>query len=433
MFRRKFMDTLIEWKNKKGTECLLVKGARQVGKTFIIREFGKQNYKNVVELNFLLFANHKKFFEGNLDTKTIYSKLSLAFNGVKFDKDTLLFLDEIQYCGPARTALKFLAEDGRCDCIASGSMLGIAYKNTASIPVGYERQVEMFSMDLEEFLWAKGLTEENLSIFREHFKSHQKTDDFMNDTMIANMREYMIVGGMPSVVKVFVESGGDYNDVHAEQEKIIASYLDDIAKYAPVAVKPKARACYLSITKQLAKETNKKFQYSLVEKGGTARKFDTSIDWLKDAGLVKICTNVSTPQFPLVSYEQADYFKVYASDIGILVAMYGFNMKAELYNNTLKGPAKGGIYENLIADILIKKRLPLNYFKPGEGGQEIEFLYDEKGSIVPIEVKAGNTSSYSLNEFITRYEPPYGLKLIIGNIGQSDKKVTLPLYMAMFL
>ena len=427
------MDTLSEWKNKKKTECLLVKGARQVGKTFIIREFGRQNYKNVVELNFFLFADHKTFFDGNLDAKTIYSKLTLAFEGVKFDKDTLLFLDEIQYCGQARTALKFLAEDGRCDCIASGSMLGIAYKDTVSIPVGYERQVEMFSMDFEEFLWAKGLTEETISIFRGHFANKQKIDEYMNKKMLANMREYMIVGGMPSVVKVFIESGGDYNAVHGEQEKIIASYLDDIAQYAPAAVKPKARACYLSVTKQLAKETNKKFQYSIVEKGGTGRKFDTSIDWLLGAGLIKLCNNVSAPLFPLISYEQSDYFKVYASDIGILVAMYGFNMKAGLYNNTLTGPAKGGIYENLIADILIKKRIPLNYFKPGEGGQEIEFLYDDKGIIIPVEVKAGNTSSYSLNEFITKYKPPYGLKFITGNIGQADKKITMPLYMAMFL
>jgi len=427
------MDTLVEWKNKKRTECLLVKGARQVGKTFIIREFGKQNYKNVVELNFFLFADHKKFFKGNLDANTIYSKLSLFFRDVKFDKDTLLFLDEIQYCGQARTALKFLAEDGRCDVIASGSMLGIAYKEIASIPVGYEQQVEMFSMDFEEFLWAKGLREETISIFREHFISKQKIDEYMNDTMLAYMREYMIVGGMPSVAKIFVESGGDYNAVHTEQEKIIASYLDDVAKYAPAAVKPKARACYLSITKQLAKETNKKFQYALVEKDGTGRKFDTSIDWLKDAGLIKLCNNVSTPQFPLVAYEQNDYFKVYASDIGILIAMYGFEIKAELYNNTLKGAVKGGIYENLIADILLKKRLPLNYFKLSENRQEIEFLYTHGSNVIPIEVKAGNTSSYSLNEFIAKYEPPYGLKFITGNIGQADKKITMPLYMAMFL
>ena len=431
MLKRKFMYTLVEWKNSKEKKCLLVKGARQVGKTFIIREFGKLHYKNIVELNFLFNPEYKEFFSGSLDPQTIYSKISLKFNGVTFNKNTLLFLDEIQLCGQARTALKFIAEDNRCDCIASGSMLGIAYKETASIPVGYEHQIEMFSMDFEEFLWAKGLTEENLAIFREHFSSKLPLDKFYNDEMFKNLREYMIVGGMPAVVMKFLETR-NFSDVHREQELIIASYLDDIAQYAPASVKPKARACYLSIPKQLAKE-NKKFQYSIVEKGGDNRKFDTSIDWLHDAALIKFCVNTSTPQFPLVSYEQNNYFKVYASDIGILIALHGFEMKAEIYNNTLKGPAKGGIYENLIADILLKKRKPLHYFKPGENRHEIEFLLTVGGSIIPIEVKSGNAPTHSLDAFIKEYAPPYGLKFITGNIGQADKKITLPLYMAMFL
>jgi len=431
MFKRKFFDTLVDWKNTKGNECLLVKGARQVGKTFIIREFGRLNYKNVVELNFFANTEHSRFFSGNLDAKTIYSKLSLAFGGIEFDRNTLLFLDEIQMCGPARTALKFLAEDSRCDVIASGSMLGIAYKDIASIPVGYERQIEMFAMDFEEFLWAKGLTDANIDVYKTYFNNKTRADDFFNDKMFENLREYMIVGGMPRVVKVFIETA-NYGKVHEEQQMIITSYLDDIAKYAPAAMKPKARGCYLSLPKQLAKE-NKKFQYSVVEKGGTARKFDTSVDWLKDAGLVKLCYNVSTPRFPLVSFEQRDYFKLYASDIGILTAMHGFEIKSEIYNNTLKGFAKGAIYENLIADILIKKRVPLYYYKPSENRQEIEFLITKNSAIVPIEVKSGNSSTLSLNEFIKEFKPPYALKLITGNLGENDSKLTLPLYMAMFL
>lgn len=431
MFKRKFIDTLVEWKNNKRNECLLVKGARQVGKTFIIREFGKAYYKNVVELNFFSNTEHVNLFTGNLDAKTLYSKLSLYFEGVPFNKNTLLFFDEIQECGAARTALKFLAEDGRCDVIASGSMLGIAYKDVSSIPVGYERQIEMFAMDFEEFLWAKGLKEENLKIFREHFESKKHIEDFYNNNMFKNLREYMIIGGMPSVVKVFIETG-NYSMVHTEQEMIIASYLDDIAKYAPAAMKPKARNCYMSLPKQLAKE-NKKFQYSVVEKGGNARKFDTSIDWLRDAGLVKLCYNVSSPQFPLVSFEQRDYYKVYASDIGLLTAMHGFEIKAEIYNNTLKGSAKGAIYENLIADILVKKQIPLYFYKPSENRQEIEFLLTKNVAIIPLEVKSGNSSTISLNEFIKEFKPPYAIKLIAGNIGESDTKLTLPLYMAMFL
>jgi predicted AAA+ superfamily ATPase len=431
MLKRKFMDTLIEWKNKHKLECLLVKGARQVGKTFIIREFGKHNYTNVVELNFYTNPEHREIFAGSLAPDTIYKQLSLRFKEIVFNKDTLLFLDEIQLCGGARTALKFLAEDMRCDCIASGSMLGIAYKETASIPVGYEKQVEMFALDFEEFLWATSMDANSINIIREYYDSRTRVEDSINKLMFDRMREYMIVGGMPAVVNKFNETKS-FGAVHEEQEKIIASYLDDIAKYASVPMKQKARACYLSIPRQLAKE-NKKFQYAVVEKDGRSRNFESSIDWLKDAGVIKLCTNVSTPIFPLVCYVRYDYFKIYANDIGILIAMHGFDMKSAIYNNTLKGPAKGGIYENLIADILIKKRLPLNYFKPGENRQEIEFLYQQKGSVVPIEVKAGNSQTYSLDAFIKEYDPPYSLKFITGNVGLADKKITLPLYMAMFL
>ena len=431
MLKRKFMNTLVEWKNTIGKKPLLVKGARQVGKTFIIREFGKANYKNVVELNFFSSVEHRNIFSGNLDANTIYSKLSLHYEGVVFDKGTLLFLDEIQMCGQARTALKFLAEDDRCDVVASGSMLGIAYKETASIPVGYETQIEMFALDFEEYLWAKGLKDANLEIFRNHYYKRLHLDAFFNDTMLSNLREYMIVGGMPAVVSKFLETN-NYSDVHEVQTSIIDSYLDDIAKYAPTAEKPKARNCYISLPKQLAKE-NKKFQYGVVEKKGTARKFENSIEWLRDAGLIKVCQNVSAPTFPLVAYTQPGYFKIYGTDIGILCAMFGFELKKQIFENTLSGPIKGGIYENLIADIMLKKGIPLYYYKPSESKQEIEFLYTQESNIIPIEVKSGNSQTASLNEYIKRYNPLYALKFISGNIGVSETKITLPLYMAMFL
>jgi len=433
MFKRKFYDTLVEWKAQRATnkECLLVKGARQIGKTFIIREFGKQNYENVIELNFHATPKYKIIFDDNLDGETNYMKISEKFRNAKFDKSTLLFLDEIQECGQARTALKFLAEDGRCDVIASGSMLGIAYKEMKSVPVGYERQIEMFAMDFEEFLWAYGFNDEKIKRYKDFFENRIKVDNYFNNAMFNYLREYMVVGGMPTAVKIWLETK-NFGLLQDEHEKIINSYLDDIAKYAPTAEKPKARNCYLSLPKQLAKE-NKKFQYSVVEKNGTARKFDGSIEWLRDAGLVKLCNNVDTPLFPLAAYTNFDYFKVYASDIGILNAMFGFEMKSEIFNNTLKGSVKGGIYENLIADILLKKRLPLLFYKPSENRQEIEFLYTKGSSIIPIEVKAGNNATISLDEFINEYNPPFAYKFITGNVGQADKKITMPLYMAMFL
>ncbi|MDR2266215.1 MAG: ATP-binding protein [Christensenellaceae bacterium] len=435
MFKRKFINALLKWKNRRLHECLVVKGARQVGKTFIIREFGRQNYKHVIELNFLLNEGDKSFFMGGrLDASTIYSKLSLRFPDVPFDSDTLIFLDEIQMCAAARTALKPLGEDKRCDVIAAGSMLSIAYKDGISIPVGYERHIEMHAMDFEEFLWAKGVTEETISICRAHFINKQKVNERLNEIMLEHMRDYMVVGGMPSVVKVFLETEGNYEPVHTEQQKIIKGYLDDITVYAPDVVKPKIKNCYSSIPMQLAQETNRNFQYSLVEKCKSAKHFDTCFDWLKDAGLVKLCKNVSIPKFPLEAYKQKERFKVYLTDIGLLVAMYGIELKTGIQYNTLEGSPKDGIYENFIADILIKKDLPLNYFRSSKtGSEEIEFLYTYNSHIIPIEVKAGNGASYSLNKFFDKFELSFAYKFVTGNIGQVGNKLTLPLYMAMFL
>ena len=432
MLKRKISETLLKWKTEKDKECLLIKGARQVGKTFIIREFGK-TYKSFIELNFITYAKFKKIFEGgDLSCDEIIKRVSLEIPEARFiPGETLVFLDEIQNCPEARTALKFIAEDNRFDCIASGSMLGIAYKGMSSIPVGYEKPVEMFSLDFEEFLWAAGFDGNALADIKTYFDKREKAPSSINDSMLKRLREYAAVGGMPAVVNKFIATS-NFGEVHEEQAKIFDSYLDDIAKYAPTAEKPKARKCYLSAPRQLAKE-NKKFQYSTVEKGGAARKFDGSLEWLRDAGLIKYCYNVSLPLFPLSAYVDDNYFKVYLTDIGILNHMYGFEMKSAIVNNTLTGPAKGGIYENLIADFLIKKNKPLNYYKPSENRQEIEFLLTVGESIVPLEVKAGNNSTVSLDEFTAKFNPPYSIKLIHGNIGVADKKITYPLYMALFL
>jgi len=426
------LDRLLEWKKTKNKNCLLLVGARQIGKTFVVREFGKQYYKNFVELNFLEFEEHKEVFSGNLDTDTIIKQISMRFPEIEFiPGQTLIFLDEIQDCGRARTALKFLAEDNLFDVIASGSMLGVSYKQTTSIPVGFEEKIEMHSLDFEEFLWAKGFRPDRIGIIKEYFDNRTQVEQSINKIMFEHLREYMVVGGMPAVVNKFIETK-NFGLVHKEQERIRNSYIDDIAKYASPPVRVKARACYLSISKQLLKE-NKKFQYAIFDKGAKASKYESALDWLKDAGLIKACENVSSPNFPLLSYADSDYFKVYGTDIGIVVASFGFEMKAAILKNTLTGTAKGGIYENLIADILLKKQLPLYYYKPGEGQQEIEFLYTKDESILPIEVKAGNTETLSLNKFIEKFEPKRAYKFVTGNVGQVGAKLTLPLYMAMFL
>lgn len=432
MLKRKIIDELLVWKNTKKQECLLVKGARQVGKTYIIKQFGQEYYKNFIYINFFENPNFKNIFEGSLQAEEIYKKMSIYvpdFNLIP--NETLIFLDEIQECPNARTALKFLAIDDRCDIIASGSLLGISYKSIASIPVGYERQITLYPLDFEEFLWATGTSADAIAYIKTFFDERKRVDDGINQEMFRKLREYIVVGGMPDVVNTFVATK-NFVEVQKMQEKILADYDDDISKYAEMADKPKIRKCYSSIPRQLAKE-NKKFQYSVVEKGSTSRKFGESIQWLVDANLVTPVYNVSIPLLPLSAYAKDEYFKIYLNDIGLLVAMYDFETKVAILENTIVGAAKGGIYENLIADILTKRGYKLHYYKTENNSQEIEFLIAQSASIIPIEVKAGNSSSVSLNNFIAEYTPPYAYKLVTGNVGVSETKITMPLYMAMFI
>ncbi len=438
MLKRKFYNTLFEWKNSKHNDstykntCLLVKGARQIGKTFIINLFCKENYKSYTYINFVETPEAKKIFDDELSAEEIYKRISLfnsKFNLIK--NNSVIFLDEIQECPNARTALKFLAQDESCDVIASGSLLGISYKDVSSIPVGYECQKEMFGLDFEEFLWALGYEQTSIEILKSFFEKKEKVDDVIHSKMMKILREYITVGGMPAVVNSFIEEN-NFGKVQQMQEMILNSYIDDILKYASTTEKPKVRNCYLSIPKQLAKE-NKKFQFSVVEKKATSRKFENSVEWLRDAAFVRLCYNILTPNFPLSAYQKDNQYKMYLSDTGLLTALYGFEIKNEIINDTLKGPVKGGIYENLIADMLIKRGYKLNYFRSENGSIEIEFLISNNAKIIPIEVKSNNGQTLSLNKILEDDDVPFGYKFISGNIGMNEKKISLPLYMAMFL
>lgn len=432
MLKRKIYAELLNWKSKKSQECLLVKGARQIGKTFIIEQFGKEQYESYIYLNFYKNPEYKEIFEGALDAKEIYKKISLYVENVRFvEHDTLIFLDEIQDCPNARTALKFLAIDDHYDVIASGSLLGLHYREMASVPVGYERTMEMFSLDFEEFLWAMGKGEQAVAALREYFDQKEKVASGIHEQFITLLREYLVVGGMPEAVNTFLKSN-NYQEVYATQKKIMESYREDIKHYASTQSRQKISDCYNSIPRQLAKEYTK-FQYKVVSKEGNARRYENCLNWLVDAGMIKVCVNVSTPQFPLLAYEKPDQFKVYVTDIGLLTSLYGYETQAALLKNTLTGPVKGGIYENLVFDMLIKRGFALNYFKNDKNTQEIEFLYSKDGSVIPVEVKSKNGATLSLNHFIEEYTPPYAYKLISGNLGVSGCKVTMPLYMVMFI
>ena len=441
MLKRKMYDFLLEWKKTKNRECLLIKGARQVGKTFIVQQFAADHYapENYYELNFLFHPELISIFSSDLDVDEIMLRMSVHFEGKTcIPGTTLIFLDEIQKCPQARTALKAFALDNRYDVIASGSLLGLHYgqdeeleEEISSIPVGYERSVKMFPLDFEEFLWSRQTPTAIIDRIRTHFTEHTMVPEDINDLLMNRLREYIVVGGMPKPVQVFVETK-NYSEVQKEQEKILISYADDIVRHAPKNEKQKVKKAFDSIPRQLAKE-NRKFQYSLVEQRSNARKYESSIQWLFDSNLAYQCSNLSLPEYPLNAYTRPDYFKLYMNDTGLLTAMYGFEMKAAVLERTLKGPVKGGIYENLIACMLMQKGDPLYFYKPDENDQEIEFIISRNAQAVPIEVKAKRGETISLNSFIERRKPAVAYKLIDGNVGKADQKITIPHYMAMFI
>lgn len=432
MLKRKIYQTLLDWKNTKHNECLLIKGARQVGKSFIIREFGRKNYQSFIELNFYQHPEYISIFDGDLTPDEIYKRISLQLLGVKFiERETLIFLDEIQHCPNARTAIKFLAQDNRYDVISSGSLLGLHYKEIVSIPVGYEKQIDMYALDFEEFLWAYGYDDSAIKNLKEYFLSKEKIPHAIHDKFQQIVREYLVVGGMPDVVNVFFETQ-NFQAVHQKQIDILREYEEDIKKYAKTTDRQKIKDCYYSIPRQLAKEYTK-FQYSTVSPRSTAKKYENALEWLDDAGMIRCVYNVSTPQLPLRAYEKQNEFKVYATDIGLTTALFGFETQAALVQDLLKGPAKGGIYENLIFDMLIKRGVDLHYIKKENSTQEIEFLMEQNCSIIPIEVKSKKGETHSLNEFLKEWNPPYSYKLTSTNIGEVENKITLPHYMAMFI
>ncbi|MBQ2717127.1 MAG: ATP-binding protein [Clostridia bacterium] len=442
MLKRKVYDQLLNWKieRKNGLKkCLILKGARQVGKSYIVKEFGKNEYKSFIYIDFFKQPNLKDVFKGELSADEIYKRLTANMPDIELIKgDTLIFLDEIQYCGNARTAIKFLAEDMRYDVISSGSLLGLSYNDIdddlveepKSIPVGYETQIIMHSLDFEEFLWSYGYKEDTISNLREYLISNEKIPESINERFETLFREFMVVGGMPEVVADFAENK-DFNRVAKIQADILAEYQDDISKHAKGKEKQYVRMCYDAVFKQLAKEV-KKFQYSTVEKGQTRRKFGGSVKWLRDANLVNTCYNVHEPYLPLMANANEDQFKLYVNDTGLLTSMYGFETKLAILNNTIKGNAKGGIYENIIAECFVKKGYNLYYYKPNDT-QEIEFLIEKNGEVLPIEVKASNSSTKSLNSFIEKFEPSVSYKLITGGNGKVGNKLTLPHYLVMFL
>ena len=441
MLQRKVMAELNAWKTDVKRKSMIISGARQVGKTYIVRQFG-ETYQSFVELNFIEHPDYKAIFSGDLDPDTLITNISAYIPSANLiPGETLILLDEIQECAEALTSLKFWTGDRRYDVIAAGSTLGVDFKEGNSFPVGFVKTVEMDSLDFEEFLWALGINDQVIETLRECYLQRKEVPAALHSKMLQYMKEYMVVGGMPEVVQMFVETR-DLKKTDEIQRQIYSDYISNIAHYAPGDIKIRTERCYRSIPLQLAKE-NHKFQYKVVEKGSTATKYETCLDWLEKAYMVITVHHISTLEFPLESFQEEDHFRLYPTDIGLLMAAYPFMVKGALLEeqsmeekplNLSIGSAKGGLYEALAADLLRKRGYRELYFlKDQKSTREIEFFITNGDGIIPVEIKAGRNKANSLGYILENPLVPYGYKMSSQNVGVSEKKITLPLYMLMFI
>ena len=441
MLKRKIEKILGRWKESGDRKPLVIKGIRQCGKTYIVRKFAKENYESVVYMNFILEPGVKSAFTGNIDVDTIILNLSALIPDCRFlEGRTCIVLDEIQECKEARTALKSFHIDGRFDVIATGSLLGVkgygkskkVQEGQDSVPVGYETVVDMYPLDFEEFLWANGISGRVIDSVKSCFENETVVPDGIHKAMMDLLYRYVIVGGLPDVVNCFLETK-NIELIYKMQRNLLAEYEEDMVKYADDADKPYIRECFESIPMQLAKE-NKKFQYSVVKKGGRASQYLGSIQWLEHAGIVRRCYNTQVTELPLEGNSIKECFKVYTTDIGILMAMLDYGTQVDVLKGNLLG-YKGAIFESLMADFLCKSGQKLYYFHK-DSGLELDFLVRCKGECVILEVKAHTGKAKSMMTVLKNknvYHVKSAIKLGNYNVGREGELLTLPLYMGFLL
>jgi len=431
---RKADSFLIEWKNNADRYPLIIKGARQVGKTETIRKFAKENYKSLVEINFITEPMYKSIIEEGFSADSIVKLISRIDPSKHFEQnDTLIFFDEIQDFPEIATALKFFKEDGKYDVICSGSLLGVQYNRIASISVGYKMDYQMYSMDFEEFLWAKGYSEDVISDMLNHMLEVKPFTELEQNIFSNLFLEYCILGGMPAIIDNYIKKGTFEGSLEL-QHQLLTDYENDIVKYAEGLDKAKILSVYRSIPAQLAKE-NKKFQYSKVVKGGRSKDYMGCIEWLKDAGLINVCNCLEFPELPLKGNVDENKYKVYISDTGLLVASLDDESQIDLRANKNMGIYKGALYENFAAEALIKQGYGLYYYSKDNSTLEEDFFIRSENELIPVEVKANTNQSKSMKQLIngkSYKDIKHGIKFTTGNIGISGNIVTMP-YFCTFL
>lgn len=433
MLYRKAYDKLLDWKSQKNKKALCIVGARQVGKTTLVRKFAEDHYENFVELNFVLDEQAKLIFEGSFDANTLITNLTAYTRKPMTPGKTLVLFDEVQECPNVRTAIKFLVEDGRFDYIESGSLLGVRYKEVRSYPVGFEEIYRMYPMDFEEYLWANGVQDATIEYLNDCFNTLAPVSGSVHETMLKLFQSYVVVGGMPQVVQTYVDTH-DIGRVIENQSDILEQYRLDIAKYAVGNDKMKIQAIFDSIPSQL-NDKNRRFFLNKVDDHGRQQRYADSFRWLDDAGVALPCYNVTEPQPPLQLNAKHNLFKLFMNDSGLLCAASMDNIQFSILNGDLS-INMGSILENMIATQLKSKGFRLNYFDSKKYG-ELDFVIQNGTHIECIEVKSGNDfkKHSALNKILSvaEWKIPKSYVVCRGNVAWESDVIYLPWYMIMFI
>ena len=432
MLKRKIIKKLEAWKETIANKALLIKGARQVGKTTVVRQFAKANYKNFVEINFEQMPVAKQAFEGNLDARTILLNLSAMGFGPLEPGKTLIFFDEIQSCPKARTAIKFLVEDGQYDYIESGSLLGINYKDVSSYPVGFEHELDMYPLDFEEFLWACNISDDVVSMLKDCYASLRPVPDFLHQQIMDRYRQYLVVGGMPEVVATYI-SNEDFGKTITNQKDILAGYRNDISKYAGND-KMLVKSVFDAIPGQLSKQ-DKRFVLASIEKNASRRKYGAPTQWLVDAGMAYYSFNVGSFELPFPSHENMRLYKLFFVDSGLICAMVLNGIQAKVLTGDIF-VNEGALAENYVAGELAKHGVSLNYYDR-KSKHELDFVFPEDDKITILEVKSGKDykKHVSLDMAQSLFSEKINRRIVMScnNLEVEDGVLYLPFYMSMFI
>ena len=435
LLKRKIDSFLLKRKDNPQKKPLIIKGARQIGKTRSIEWFAYNNYSNVIQINFVEQPKYKGIFENGFEINEIIKNISLLNPDFIFTPhDTIFFFDELQACPNCATALKFFKLDGRYDVICSGSLMGINYQEIESNSVGYKEDYEMHSMDFEEFLWAKGYSVDFIEELYEHMVKLEPFTQLQMDVLFELFRDYATLGGMPEVVNTYINNK-NFSGTLSIQRQLLIDYREDITKYVEGLDKAKVKAIYNHISTFLAKE-NKRFQITKISRNARNRDYIGCVEWLADAGVINVCYCMNYPELPLKGNYDPKLYKIYFKDTGLLIASLDEESQEDLRANRNLGTYKGAIYENIVGDMLAKQGYNLFYYNSDKPSLEMDFFLRDANSLIPVEVKAADGATASLNNLLKedRYQDiRYGIKLCYKNIGFNGKFYTFPYFLAFLL